>query len=79
MDNTDLTLDQIPMNTEVFIKQVKQTTYACTLLTMGMLPDVKVRILRKSPIGQSMYVKVGNNFVAMRKSECESIIVTIPS
>lgn len=77
MNTADLTLDQIPINTEASITHLKQTTFTCTLLSMGMLPNTRVKVLRRSPIGQSMYVKVGSNFVAMRKSECQSIIVSL--
>jgi Fe2+ transport system protein FeoA len=45
------------------------------LLIMGVLPGSKIKMLRKSPLGMTFYFKVDGNYLAMRKSEAEAIMV----
>lgn len=75
MNTTVVTLDKLPYGVDAKIIEVAESSYACTLLTMGILPHVKISVLRSSPFGQSLYVKVGGTYVAMRKREGQSITV----
>lgn len=75
MNTKAVSLDKLPYGIEAQILEVTESSYACTLLTMGILPNVKISVLRCSPFGQSLYVKVGENYVAMRKKESRSISV----
>jgi len=75
MNTTAVSLDKLPHGVDAKIIEVSESSYACTLLTMGILPNVTVCVLRSSPFGRSLYVKVGNNYVAMRKIESHSITV----
>jgi ferrous iron transport protein A len=45
------------------------------LLSMGILPGSKVEIVRKSPLGGSIYTKVNNSLVALRKEEAACIML----
>lgn len=45
------------------------------LLLMGVLPGSKINMIRKSPLGMTFYFKVDGNYLALRKSEAEAIIV----
>lgn len=45
------------------------------LLLMGVLPGSKIKMIRKSPLGMTLYFKVDGNYLALRKSEAEAIIV----
>lgn len=75
MSNHPITLDLLPYGVSAKIIEVSETSYACTLLTMGILPNVTISVLRSSPFGQALYVKVGDNYIAMRRKESQSITV----
>jgi len=75
MNTEALTLDKLSHGVDAKIVEVSDSSYACTLLTMGILPNVKISVLRSSPFGQALYVKVGNNYIALRKEESKSITV----
>lgn len=45
------------------------------LLSMGILPGCKVEVVRKSPLGGSIYTKVNKSLVALRKEEAACIML----
>jgi Fe2+ transport system protein FeoA len=47
---------------------------ACKLTSMGLLPGAKIQIIRESPFGDSIYVKIDDGMrMALRKEEAASI------
>lgn len=48
---------------------------ACKLMAMGLLPGSPVELVRKSPFGNTLYIRSGNHQVALRDNEASSIIV----
>ncbi len=45
------------------------------LIAMGVLPGSKVEVLRYSPWGEGLYVKVDNQLIALRKEEAACIVM----
>ncbi len=48
---------------------------ACKLLTIGIIPDSRIKMIRKAPFGGAYCLKLGNTFVAVRADEARSIII----
>lgn len=69
------TLIDLKPGEEGIIEGFKEKTLACSLLTLGVLPETTVRVLRKSPMGNAIYLKLGDYFIAMRKSHASHIII----
>lgn len=49
--------------------------FAAKLHTLGLKPNEIVEMVRYSPFGQSLYLKVNGQFIALRKEEANSIII----
>lgn len=45
----------------------------CKLLTLGLMPKARVEMIRKSPFGDAIYLKVNQNLVAIRIGEAQNI------
>jgi ferrous iron transport protein A len=60
---------------EAYVKNCEQTHFTCKLLTLGLLPKTKVRIVRKAPVGGALYVKINDYQIAVRKEEAKLIFI----
>ena len=49
---------------------------SCKLLTMGILPDAKITLVRKAPFGGAYYLKLNGHNLAVRENEAASIIIS---
>ena len=58
-----------------FVESFENMDFACKLLTLGLLPKSKVTLMRKSPMGDALYLKLNNHQIAVRVSEAKSIIL----
>lgn len=58
-----------------YVKSFRDAGYACKLLTLGMVPLSKVTLVRKSPFGGSLYIKMNKQYIAIRRSEAEAILL----
>lgn len=45
------------------------------LMAMGVLPGSMVNVLRFSPWGEGLYIKVDNQLIALRKEEAACIVM----
>jgi len=45
------------------------------LMSMGVVPGSRVRLIRKAPFGGGYYVRVDNFNLALRREEAESIVL----
>jgi len=48
---------------------------ASRLLTLGLLPNTKVKYIRKSPFGGAHYIKFNGHHIALREEEASSIVI----
>lgn len=60
---------------EAYVIKCELTNYTCKLLTLGLLPKTRVRVVRKAPIGGALYVKINDYQIAVRKEEAKLILV----
>ncbi len=49
----------------------------CKLLTMGLLPNARVELIRKAPFGGALYIRMQNHLIAMRENEAASVEIEI--
>lgn len=71
--STEKTILDLGIGEDGLIKKLHDIDCACKLLTLGILPKVRVEMMRKSPFGGTIYLKVGEHLVAMRESEARNI------
>jgi len=67
------TVLDLKVGEEGVIKDVKEESYACKLLTLGITPDTHVSLIRRSPLGSAVCLKIGETYLAIRKKEAKSI------
>ncbi len=60
---------------EATIKEFLDSAGICKLMTLGAMPHTKVKLLRKSPFGNAYLLKINDQYVALRSSEAEGILL----
>lgn len=60
---------------EAIIQSFQEESVACKLLTMGIVPDARVKMIRSAPFGGAVCLKLGQTFLAVRNSEAKAIIL----
>jgi ferrous iron transport protein A len=60
---------------EGIVKKFSDSGMACKLLTIGIIPDSRIALIRKAPFGGAYCLRLGKTFVAVRTSEAKSIII----
>lgn len=53
------------------------SSLACKLTSMGVLPGSLIEMIRKSPFGSAYYVKADGVRLALRKEEAASILLEV--
>lgn len=75
-----MTLDRMPVDIEARIASVETTdAHGLRLMEMGMVPGAPVRVVKVAPLGDPIQVCVRSYHLALRRSEAQSINVTIDS
>jgi len=73
-----MTLDMIPRDVVARIESVESAAaQGFRLMEMGMVPGAPVRIVKTAPLGDPIQVCVRNYHLALRRSEAQSITVTL--
>ena len=55
--------------------QFMDENLACQLITFGVLPNTTLVMVRRSPFGSSIYFRIGDFNLALRKSEASKIVI----
>lgn len=75
-----MTLDKIPTGTFAEVVSVDGTaTIALRLMEMGMVPGAPVRVVKSAPLGDPIHVCLRDCHLALRRSEAQTISVSIPA
>ncbi len=52
------------------------TALACKLTSMGLLPGTKIQLIRLSPLGDAVYIKIDDGIrIALRNEEASAIMI----
>ena len=71
----DLTLKDGKTGMTLKIKQIGDSNLKERLMTMGLTPGTKVKVLRSAPLGDPIEVTVRGYGLSVRKADCEMIQV----
>lgn len=69
-------LIELPFNQRAIIKSVNKSI-ANRFAAMGVIPGSEVKIIRASPLGDPLELKIKNYNLSLRKSECKLIEVEV--
>ena len=58
-----------------YVKSFDNLDCACKLLTLGLLPKSRVTVVRKSPLGDALYLQLDGHKIALRKNEGAAILI----
>lgn len=73
-----MTLTEVPLGTDARVIAVNgEGRVTRRLLEMGVIPGVAVQVVKKAPFGDPIEVRVRRYSLAMRRSEADSIEVSI--
>lgn len=70
-----ITLNQISCNKRVTINRVEESPFTCRLTELGFRPGNSTTVVRKSPFGSTLYIRLNSSHFALRKKEAEQVIV----
>lgn len=76
-DNLKSTILDLKIGQYALIKQFADFEATCKLLTMGLIPNAKVELIRKAPLGGALYIKMNNHIIGMREVEAASVEIDI--
>lgn len=71
----DYTADKLPLQLKAHISHIQPGGLSVKLLQMGCLPGKEIELVRKSLFGNPLYMRVGNQFLALRTEEAAQIIL----
>ncbi len=71
------TIIDLKIGQYALVKQFADFEATCKLLTMGLIPNAKVELIRKSPMGGALYIKINNHIIGMREIEAASVEIEI--
>ncbi len=69
------TVLDLAIGEEAIVKDFKEASVACKLLTIGIVPQTRISLIRKAPFGGAVCLKLGRTFVAVRNAEAKAIIL----
>ena len=70
-------LSNIRVGSSGIIVQFMDNIIAGKLMTMGVLPGSKVRVIRKAPFKGGLYLKIDGSNMVLREKEAETIILSM--
>lgn len=59
------------------IRHIEESELNRGMLTLGILPNKKIKLIRKAPLGDCLYLEMEFHHLALRLSEAKKIIVDI--
>lgn len=69
------TLDTLLPGESAYVTQLIENPFTCKLMTLGIIPQSVVTMVRKAPFGGAFYIKLDNHQMAVRVEEAKSIFV----
>ena len=73
-----MTLTNLPVGQDARVTAINgKNTVARRLMEMGVIPGVSVQMVKTAPFGDPIEIRVRGYSLAMRKSEADSIEVSV--
>jgi Fe2+ transport system protein FeoA len=70
-----ITLNHIACHKTVTIQRIENSPCSARLTEMGFLPGHATTVIRKSPFGSTLYVRLNTSHIALRKKEAAQVII----
>lgn len=70
-------LSKVKVGTCGTIREFTDDKMASKMLSMGILPGKILKLIRRAPFGGGLYLKVGDNNIAVRDTEAQNILIEI--
>jgi ferrous iron transport protein A len=71
------TIIDLKLGQTALVKQFSDLEATCKLLTMGLVPNARVELIRKAPFGGALYIKLDNHIIGMREIEAACVEIEI--
>ncbi len=68
-------LNSLAPGKSAIIHSFSDEATACKMMSMGILPGSKVKLIRKAPFGGAIYIKADNQQFAIRNNEAECVVL----
>ena len=69
------TVLDLKIGEEAVVRDFHEASVACKLLTVGIVPQSRISMIRKAPFGGAVCLKLGETFIAVRNREARAILV----
>lgn len=70
-------LSEVPVGASTVVKHVRDSDISPKLRAIGILPGVKVTVIKSAPMGDPRMYKVFNKIISLRQSEAELVEVDL--
>ena len=70
-----MTLKDGKTGMELKIDEIGDSTLKERLMTMGLIPGTKVKVLRSAPLGDPIAIRIRSYNLALRRADAEQIAV----
>lgn len=57
------------------VQRFSDTKLAASLMSLGIIPNASISVVRRSPLGGAVYLQLGMTYIAVRNSAAQSILV----
>lgn len=54
---------------------LEENNYTSKLMALGILPNTRVKMVRKAPFGKVFYIKLDDHQIAIREAEANTVII----
>lgn len=65
----------LPLGEVAFVRDFLDSRIACKLMTVGIIPNTPVCVIRKAPFGGAVCLRLGRTLIAVRTNEAKSILI----
>ncbi|MEM6316808.1 MAG: FeoA family protein [Bacteroidota bacterium] len=69
-------LDTLQLGQTATIRSFSDEETACKMMSMGILPGSKVKMIRKAPFGGAVYIQADNQHFAIRNKEAACVLLS---
>lgn len=72
-----MNLDQLASGQKATVIQFHIKEIGIRMMSLGILPNSTIEVVRKSPLNDALYIKSGNMALALRRDEAKQIKIKL--
>ena len=66
------------INEKAIVVHIEHNESVAKYIALGIVPGASVQLLRKSPLNDAYYLKLGNHYLGIREDEAKLIRIEYP-